>query len=182
MLRGLALVVCAGCGASLGSGGNGTTDGSDVPIDSPVPIDAPIDARPCTGGDKAGMGPDGSCFIMFNAPKLYTEAKASCDGIQAHLAILKTAQDDMFAEQFVGALDTYIGLTDLTTEGTFVWDDGTPLVFKNWALNEPNNGSGNYQEDCAIIAGARPTKQWDDRPCVVVPNVGGGNYATLCQF
>ena len=57
-----------------------------------------------------------------------------------------------------------------------------PLAFQNFALNEPNNGSGSYEEDCAIIAGARPTKQWDDRPCDPAALPTAGLYAYLCQF
>jgi hypothetical protein len=88
---------------------------------------------------------------------------------------------DAVAEALVGNLDTFIGLTDVVQEGQFVWSDGTPLGFSNWHAGEPNDGGGNYAEDCAIIAGARADKQWDDRPCAPVTGVGGGKYAVLCQ-
>jgi hypothetical protein len=181
----LALAICASCNASVG-GGTNTADGPDpTPIDAAIPVDAAPDARPCTGGDQSMMAPDGSCFLLFTTPKTFADATLACEASGAHLALLKTAELDSVAEQFVGTLDTYIGLSDEQVEGAFVWGDGTPLAFANWhtATNEPNNsGGGGYEEDCAIIAGARVGKQWDDRPCVPVPDVGGGLYAYLCQF
>ena len=33
----------------------------------------------------------------------------------------------------------WIGGNDLVEEGTWVWTDGSPWNYKNWAENEPNN-------------------------------------------
>jgi hypothetical protein len=173
-----ALVVVAACGAELGGGGN-VIDGALL---RDAGVDAPPDARPCTGGDKAMVGPDGSCFVHVTTPKTYLQAKAACEAMNAHLAYLKTAQLDTFAEAFIGTLDTWIGGSDRATEMTFVWEDNTPFVFTNWHTNEPNNGGGTYQEDCVIIAGARVDKQWDDRPCDASEVALSGNFAYLCNY
>lgn len=178
----LLVAVCA-CGAQVGGGG-GDIDATDgKPIDGSLPpADAPVDARACVGGDKSATAPDGSCLLFFTGPKTFADARAACETNATHLAILNDAALDTFAEDFVGTADTFIGLNDLAAEGTFGWIDGTPLVFTNWHTGEPNNGSGQYEEDCAVIAGARIGKQWDDRPCAPDPTVGGGSYAYLCQF
>jgi hypothetical protein len=111
------------------------------------------------------------------------DAKASCAAIGAHLADLKDARIDAAAEAFVGSANTFIGLTDRAVEGTFVWDDGTSLGYANWHSGEPNNGgSGGYQEDCVVIAGARVGAQWDDRPCDQTETTLGGVYAYLCEY
>jgi len=34
----------------------------------------------------------------------------------------------------------YIGLNDVTTEGTFEWQSGVPFVYENWLVGEPNGG------------------------------------------
>jgi hypothetical protein len=180
-MRWLALAVLAACGASVDSGT--TVDASDQPpIDAPDDAGITIDARPCTGGDQSTTAPDGSCFLLFTTPRTYADAKATCQAEAARLALLVTAALDTVAEDFVGTLDTWIGLDDLVSEGTFVWNDGAPLQFANWHAGEPNNGGGAYEEDCVVIAGARVGKGWDDRPCAPDPTVGGGLYATLCQF
>ena len=61
---------------------------------------------------------------------------------------MKTAALDTAAEAYVGTVNTWIGASDLVTEGTFLWDDGSALLFTNWHTGEPNaGGSGaTYQE------------------------------------
>jgi len=176
MYRVVALAILTGCGVNLETRSAVTTDAGAMPDAAPI-----VDARPCVGGDLRATGPDGSCLMMVTAPQTWAAAKQTCLGLDAHPAILATAELDTAAEALVGALDTFIGLTDEVEEGRFVWLDGSALGFANWHTGEPNDGGGAYPEDCAIIAGARAGKQWDDRPCAPVANVGGGSYAVLCQ-
>ena len=120
---------------------------------------------------------------MFTTPATYADAKAACAAIERAPRVSRRCDDDAAAEAFVGSANTFIGLTDLATEGTFVWDDGTPLGYSNWHTGEPNNGgSGGYQEDCAIVAGARVGAQWDDRPCDASEVPTSGMFAYLCEY
>lgn len=130
------------------------------------------------------VAPDGSCFVFVNTPVTYLAAKQACMNMNAHLAYLKTAALDTAAEAFVGTANTWIGASDLATEGTFVWDDGSALTFTNWHAGEPNSGGtgATYQEDCVIIAGARVDKQWDDRPCDASEVAASGMFAYLCHY
>jgi hypothetical protein len=177
------VLLVGGCNAQLGPGGDDTPAvTSDAKVWSDAAIDSPADARPCMGGDKAQVGPDGSCFVFVSTPKIYVDAKAACAAMNAHLAYLKTAQLDAFAETFVGLTNTWIGLTDRATEGTFVWDDGSALAFTSWGTDEPNNGGNMYQEDCGLLAGAKVDKAWDDRPCDATEIPTSGNFAYLCQY
>jgi hypothetical protein len=69
-----------------------------------------------------------------------------------------------------GAL-VYIGLNDITVEGTFVWQQGTS-TYLNWYANgggnEPNGGSS---ENCVALAGSTATGQmkklWNDVSCSI---------------
>lgn len=173
-----AVALLGGCGASL-DGANRVDDAS--PDGPAVRMDAAIDAAPCTGGDARAAAPDGSCLMLVVAPQTFADGKATCDGLGGHLAILLTSAVDDAAEALAGDLDTFIGLTDEVSEGSFVWVDGTPLGFTNWELGEPNDADGRHPEDCAIIAGTRAEKGWDDRPCAPSPEHSGGVYAVLCQ-
>ena len=182
------LLFAAGCEASLsGDGASTRDDAATVDIDAPgnqFVVDAMPDARVCAGGNAAAMAPDGSCLVHFTTPVTYATAKVNCTNLApgAHLAYLKTAQLDTFAETFIGNLDTWIGGNDINAEGTFVWEDGTAFNFTAWATGEPNNANGSFQEDCVIIAGARTTKLWDDRPCDASEVATSGNFAYLCQY
>jgi hypothetical protein len=180
----LALVL-AGCGVEIDGKPNTTSDGSTDAPTRDASIDAPPDARPCTGGDM-NMSSGGQCYMLFTTNRTWAAANTACINMNARLAVLDTAQKHAAAKQFAGARDTWIGLTDQTTEGTYVWSDpAVPFAFTAWdPPNEPSNGQGVYQEDCIIIAGAR-AGDWDDRPCSdQVANAPAGccSYAYMCQF
>ena len=181
-MRALAVLLVAGCGAELG--GNGSTDASENP-DAKVFRDAGIDApRACAGGTAAMTAPDGSCLVFVNSVVTRAAAKLACMNMNAHLAYLKTAAVDTAAEALVGSVDTWIGASDLVTEGTFVWDDGSALGFANWhtGVGLAGGSGATYQEDCVIVAGARVGKQWDDRPCDASEVASSGMFAYLCQY
>jgi len=149
----------------------------------PRGVDSAPPPPPCTGGDARATAPDASCLVLFTGTYAWMDAQAACSAIGAHLAILRSATMDHAAEQLVGAIDAFIGLTDQVSEGTFLWADGSPVSFTNWRAGEPSegDGGGGYSEDCAVIAGTRSGGGWEDRPCAPIPGIGGGNYAALCQ-
>jgi len=176
----LALLIVAGCGVKLDQGSDAST-GDARPIDADLGTDAPPDARPCTGGDAHMTDPTGSCFVFFQAPKLYADAQAACAAIGARLAIVSSATTNTLLTQLAQAsAAVFIGATDAVTENTFVWQDGSAVTYTNWRSGEPSNGGGSYEEDCVVIqpmlAGV-----WDDRPCAPPPT-GAGSYSYVCQY
>jgi len=78
--------------------------------------------------------------------------------------------------------NTWTGLNDRATEGSFIWVDGTAVSFTDFATGEPNNAGNVFQEDCVIWAPARPG--WDDRPCDNADPIATspGSYPYLCMF
>ena len=62
-----------------------------------------------------------------------------------------------------GGTSYWIGLSDTSEEGNFVWNDGTALGFASyadWRRNEPNDyGNG---EDCVQMY---KDDGWNDIPC-----------------
>jgi hypothetical protein len=183
-VKGLVLVALVGCSARLGSDtGNHTTSDSGADAPGTAAADASPDARACTGGDAHASDTDGNCYLFFTVPKQYLEARAACAAISAHLVKITSAAQNAIVAQLSLASDSFIGASDLVTEGTFLWDDGTPLGFTSFHAGEPNNGAGLYQEDCLVMAGKRtPADTWDDRPCVTGEIVNAGSYAYTCEF
>jgi hypothetical protein len=180
-MRGCLLVLLAACSASVD--GNHTGD-VDAPMADAQSSDAPppVDARACAGGDARMAVADGSCVVRFDAAKTYADASAACVAFGAKLAILNSSERDAVARTLAGAADIFIGLTDQAVEATFVWSDGSALGYQNFYPGEPNDGAGNFPEDCIIVNGVRGG-QWDDRRCVPDPNTGaGGMYPYFCLF
>ena len=44
----------------------------------------------------------------------------------------------------------WIGFNDMLSQMRFMWSDGSPIHYTNWAENEPNNWL-NHNEDCVGI-------------------------------
>jgi Lectin C-type domain/PEP-CTERM motif len=110
------------------------------------------------------IGSDGS-LGTWDAAESFAESQ-----LQAHLVHI----DDLAENDFVESLAVqfaqvssfwgpvvYIGLTDVANENTFVWADGSPLGFSNFAPGEPN---GTTNENWVLMwAGAiGPAGSWND--------------------
>ena len=90
------------------------------------------------------------------------------------------------------ASTVFLGGSDAATEGTWLWPDNNQFwlggangtasqSYTNWGTNQPNNGSGQYQEDCLVMRGDR-ADTWFDRPCDAEPNAPTGAYGYICQL
>lgn len=199
-----ALVLLCACGVTITGGGNPRNEkpdaaGSGSDIDAAV---APPDARTCTGGD-ANANDGTTCFVYFTAPLAWADARTACLGIPgADLAIVTAqAQNDLIAGMIGTAADpastVYLGGTDLVTEGTWLWVDTTPFwlgvangtaqqTFTNWgplgAPTQPNNGAGQFEEDCLVIRGDKGAS-WFDRPCADEGAAASpGAYGYICAY
>jgi hypothetical protein len=108
--------------------------------------------------------------------RTYDDAAAACAAAGMRLVVIdgprKQAEVDAAALALFGKVDFWIGLTDTSTEGLFLWADGRSLAdtgFANWGGGEPNDYFEG--EDCAH---ARPDGLWNDLSC-------GAALAYLCE-
>ncbi|XP_071078434.1 uncharacterized protein [Haliotis cracherodii] len=107
---------------------------------------------------------NGDCFVYVNVEKNYADAVSHCQSLGAIVAPTK----DMKELEFVSALREerkyiWIGGTDIDTEGSFKWSDGTPFTWTNWENGQPNN-YGNKQ-DCVEAYTEKYQHQWNDLYC-----------------
>lgn len=76
-------------------------------------------------------------------------------------AIIRYHRNKCIEYLFILAILCFIGLTDLATEGTFVWGTDFHVVeYTNWYIGEPQGGYG----ECCVILDDRNFK-WLDFPC-----------------
>lgn len=179
----LGWLALAGCGsATIGDPPSGDDPDAMVQqvVDAPGP-DAPagpIDASPCTGGDARVRDPDtGVCYLYVNTPATWEDAAAACAQLGGTLAVPTSAGEDarIAALPTMPATlpDVWIGGSDALVEGEWRWITGEMMVYTNWRLGEPNDGAGEFPEDCMLIE-ADNGGTWDDRPC-------GAAYPYLCE-
>lgn len=115
--------------------------------------DGQIDEDPMCPSCVTQPAADGGTYAFCFKAKTYPEAEADCVAQGGHLAsIHDQAQQDEVAGGAYALMGGHwwIGLSDVATEGTFAWEDGTPLDFDGWTGGEPNDAGG--IEDCAHLA------------------------------
>ncbi|GFO33431.1 hypothetical protein PoB_005993600 [Plakobranchus ocellatus] len=85
-----------------------------------------------------------SCVTILSPPSSYEDATKLCKESGGYLASVKTAEKLQMVVSLAQGQDLWVGLDDLDTDGTLVWQkDGNPLtteqrnvVFKNGAITK----------------------------------------------
>ncbi|KAJ8007590.1 hypothetical protein DPEC_G00095610 [Dallia pectoralis] len=113
---------------------------------------------------------NGSCYKLYEDKLTWEQSQYACIHEGGHLVIIESLQEQEFIRKKVGNTDItngyWIGMTDMKTEGVWVWMDNTNLNtnIKFWDLNngtdaahypEPNDSGG---EDCAQIGKQPPIR------------------------
>ena len=82
-----------------------------------------------------------------------------------NLASIETQEEQDTVAQLAEVNGTWIGLSDILSEGNAAWADGAPLSFINWRNNQPNNGG--MGQHCVWIRGnaGNDPGTWDDIIC-----------------
>ena len=91
---------------------------------------------------------------------LWRDGKSLCERDGAALPVPLSDEENKFIADLNYHEDTWLGINDLETEGTFVDNDGEPITYSNWYRGEPNDL---YGEDIAHIWGDSDRyPQWND--------------------
>ncbi|XP_062297513.1 macrophage mannose receptor 1 [Scomber scombrus] len=109
------------------------------------------------------------CFKVYKnkeQKKTWQEAQDFCKAIGGNLMSIHSRQDISNA-QFRGSSAAWIGLSLQSTNGGYVWTDGTAFSYENWGFGEPNNYNSN--EHCAEVQ-SYYGRHWNDRHCEVYNN------------
>uniref|UniRef100_A0A8C8UN19 CD209b antigen n=1 Tax=Peromyscus maniculatus bairdii TaxID=230844 RepID=A0A8C8UN19_PERMB len=102
----------------------------------------------------------GNCYFFSKSQRNWNNAVKACQEVEAQLVIIQSDEEQTFLQQTSKAKGTtWMGLSDLKKEATWLWVDGSPLSFqKYWNRGEPNNIG---EEDCVEFSG----DGWNDSKC-----------------
>lgn len=89
----------------------------------------------------------GHTYFVSNIPGYWEDFNTYAQSIGGYLATVSSAAENAFLSGSVGG-ETWCGLNDKATEGTFVWSNGEPVTFTGWCATEPNNAG---DEDYTLI-------------------------------
>jgi|GEM_PF-2709767 len=115
----------------------------------------------CTSGLLAGeVSPrivrDGHTYFVIT-DRDWNAAEAFAVSLGGHLATINDEAENIFLVSAFAGGETWIGLNDRDSEGTFVWTSGEPVTYTNWAPGEPSDSTGD--ENAAYL---HSTGQWND--------------------
>ncbi|KAM4887913.1 CD209 antigen-like protein A [Thomomys bottae] len=104
----------------------------------------------------------GNCYFLSKSTRSWTDSVDACKDMGAQLVVIKTHEEQNFLQLISkNKGHTWMGMSDLNTEATWHWVDGSSLLLdfmKYWNPHEPNNLG---EEDCAEFDGSG----WNDNNC-----------------
>jgi len=105
---------------------------------------------------------NGNCYFLSSETATWLDASTICDIKGSSLATITSLDESLAVYEMMGYSDFWIGFSDIDSEGTFVWADGSSSTFTYWGSGEPNDD--NFNEDCTEIRAAK-NGTWNDQPC-----------------
>ncbi|XP_073430893.1 mannose-binding protein A-like isoform X2 [Dendrobates tinctorius] len=100
-------------------------------------------------------------FVTSRKELPFEESKALCLKAGGQVATPRNAEENKAVLEIVQYHDlfTFLGITDIETEGTFRYSDGKSVTYTNWKAGEPNQHG---DEDCVEM---RLNGEWNDGRC-----------------
>ncbi|XP_020621088.1 uncharacterized protein LOC110058770, partial [Orbicella faveolata] len=106
----------------------------------------------------------GYCYRKVSSCDSWSGGQGTCATLGANLPSIHSQEENVYVQSLHGGEKSWLGLSDINTEGTFVWSDGTTFDFHYWAKHQPNNF---HNEDCVHTLGflLGHKYEWNDVNC-----------------
>jgi Lectin C-type domain len=141
-----------------------------APLDAGGSVDAENGTMSSSGGNTSCEAPwewddpvTGRCYLQESKPREWAVAEQRCVDIGGHLVAIDSVDELERLAKRVDP-DVWIGGTDATTEGEFVWTNGQPWLFASWKNGLPTDANGD--RDCVTLdTSGGDFLVFDARPC-----------------
>lgn len=124
---------------------------------------------------------NGKCYLAEPVRKRYHAASEDCNNLGGVLGTPTSSHENErltdYIRQSIGPDEqVWLGVNDMTTEGSWVDQSGQTIAYKNWeasgsAAPQPDGGAS---QNCAVLSGASAGK-WLDQNC-------REEKPSVCQF
>jgi len=85
-----------------------------------------------------------------------------CRNKNSVLVDINNNEENVYIQHRHNGEKSWLGLNDISAEGTFTWVDRGAGNFTVWAKNQPNNFN---EEDCVHALGVKYNYEWNDVKC-----------------
>ncbi|XP_026204869.1 lactose-binding lectin l-2-like [Anabas testudineus] len=87
---------------------------------------------------------EGRCYKYVSTRTTWAEAELYCVSQRANLVSIHSLEEENFVKSLIMNFDlaqgdTWIGLSDIHKEGSWMWSDGCPVKFVYWDSRQPDN-------------------------------------------
>jgi hypothetical protein len=89
------------------------------------------------------VGFAGHRYKIFEGKVSWKDAKARCEALGGMLACIESEAEQRFIAKLANGRYLYLGGTDESEEGKFVWLSCAPFTYTSWMDGQPNNYGGN---------------------------------------
>ncbi len=101
-------------------------------------------------------------FIYYPITLNWADARLQCMLSGGDLATIANSQEQLYIATGLSFSSAWIGLNDISRQGTFVWADGDVSSYRSWPSTGLSPSSG--QEDCVQLTRGDQAF-WDDHVC-----------------
>ena len=106
---------------------------------------------------------EGHHYYCSTEPDYWENANQACNENGGYLVSINSAEENAFLTPKIYTVrSAFIGLTDRDEEGTFVWSNGDPVVYKNWYPGQPNNKYG-QQDYVELLYNGKWNDEYNNR-------------------
>jgi hypothetical protein len=94
---------------------------------------------------------NGSTYYISENPEYWAAAQSNCIANGGNLVCISDANENDFVSNILPGQQFWLGYTDETVEGSFVWVDGSTHTYTKWSPTEPSNSGPTGNEDYTLI-------------------------------